>query len=149
MGLVVASDMVLSSVSGMSITRVLELVLDDRVFVAVDNLLELLLAMHVLLLPADILLGLLHAVNNNDILVQLLLGLDRLSVALHCLLKLLLVLNSALELILASNRLLELILSSNRLLELILSSNRLLELMLASNRLLELILAKDRASASA
>ena len=80
MGLVVASDMVLSSVSGMSITRVLELVLDDRVFVAVDNLLELLLAMHVLLLPADILLGLLPAINNNDIL---LLGLDRLSVASH------------------------------------------------------------------
>ena len=70
MGLVVASDMVLSSVSGMSITRVLELVL-DRVFVAVDNLLELLLAMHVLLLPADILLGLLPAINNNDILVIL------------------------------------------------------------------------------
>ena len=82
MGLVVASDMVLSSVSGMSMNRVLELVL-DRVFVAVDNLLELLLAMHVLLLPADILLGLLPAINNNDILVQLLLGLDRLSVALH------------------------------------------------------------------
>ena len=76
MGLVVASDMVLSSVSGMSITRVLELVLDDRVFVAVDNLLELLLAMHVLL-------GLLPAINNNDILVQLSLGLDRLSVAWH------------------------------------------------------------------
>ena len=137
MVLVVASlDMVLSSISGnsLSINRVLELVLNRGVglllLVVGDIVLEMLLAVdnndilvNVLLLPVDILLGVLPAIDNND---RLLLGLNSLLLALH-----------------------RLLLALQRLLKLSLMLDRVLQLILASNKVLGLLLAEDSASDTA
>ena len=126
MGLVVASlDMVLNRGVGLLLLVVGDIVLE--MLLAVDNN-DILV--HVLSVPVDILLGVLPAINNND---KLLLCLDRL---LLCLDRLLLGLN-------------RLLLALQRLLKLSLVLDRVLELILAYNKVLELLLAEDRASDTA